>query len=45
MPATIALSWIPLWGALLTKLRSSDTDAGDPASAGTRTKRPRRPRK
>ena len=45
MPATIALSWIPLWGALLTKFCSSDTDAGDPASAGTRTKRPRGPRK
>jgi hypothetical protein len=37
MPATIALSWVPSWAALLTKLRSPEPDVG--------TERPRRPRK
>lgn len=32
MPASIALSWVPLWGALLISLRSSDAEAADPRS-------------
>jgi len=44
MPATIALSWIPLWGALLLGLRSPDAPVEAPTSDG-RASRPRRPRK
>jgi glycosyl transferase family 87 len=55
MPASIALSWVPLWGALLISLRSSDataprtaTLAGDSRSTighAARAPRPRRRKK
>ena len=45
MPATIALSWVPLWAALLIQLRSPDVAAPHVAPGEGRTGRPRRPRK
>ena len=44
MPITIALSWIPLWGALLFALRSPNAPANATTGDG-RTSRSRRPRK
>jgi hypothetical protein len=47
MAATIALSWVPLWGALLIHLRSAGTVVPEPAAAdaATAARRPRRRRK
>ena len=45
LPVTIALSWVPLWGALLLGLRSPDVAAADAACGAGRASRSRRSRK
>ena len=45
MPATIALSWVPLWGALLLELRSPEIRSGDAGRGNVATARARRQRK
>ena len=43
MPATIALSWIPLWGAFLLELRSPDRRSEEPTTGNVAISRARRP--
>ena len=45
MPATIALSWVPLWGALLLELRSPAARSEDAGRGNVATARARRQRK
>ena len=45
MSATIALSWVPLWGALLLELRSPDRRSEEPTTGNAATSRARRQRK